>query len=283
MGFHAFPNVYTSNVTLKVKNLEKSILFYETIIGFKVSEKSKGKAILTADGKTPLLYLEQLDHIESKQGRTAGLYHFALLVPNRADLGMILQHLLQTGYPLQGASDHNVSEAIYLADPDGNGIEIYRDLSLEFWEWTGDFVKMDTLPLDAEAVLEAGSSQEWNGLPERTIIGHIHLHVGDLDKTVRFYVEGLGFQIVQKYGNQAYFISTGNYHHHIGLNIWNGIGVPAPKENHTGLKYFELKLPSLESSEQIENRLKEMGVSYTREHNIIYTADPSGNPIRLTI
>ncbi len=283
MGFHSNPNIYTSSVTLKVKNLEQSILFYQTMIGFQVREISENKAVLTADGKTPLIYLEQLFNIETNKVRTAGLYHVALLVPSREDLGVMLKHLVQSGCPLQGASDHDVSEAIYLADPDGNGIEIYRDLSPETWEWKGDFVKMGTLPMDADGVIAAGDHKEWTGLPAGTIIGHIHLHVGDLDKTVQFYVEGLGFNIVQKYGSQAYFLSTGKYHHHIGLNIWNGRGVPAPKENDTGLKHYDLKLPSLETFYQIVNRLKEMGAPYKLEEDIVYTADPSGNPIRLTV
>ncbi|WP_445489979.1 VOC family protein [Niallia sp. 03133] len=283
MRFHSSPNIYTSSVVLKVKNLEQSILFYKTMIGFKIKEKSDDKAVLTADGKSPLVYLEQLHNAEPKKARTAGLYHFALLVPTREDLGMMLKHLLQSGYPIQGASDHNVNEAIYLADPDGNGIEIYRDLSPEKWEWNNNFVKMDTLPLDAEGVLEAGNTKQWDGLPAETILGHIHLHVAELEQTVRFYVEGLGFKVVQKYGEQAYFISTGNYHHHLGLNIWNGIGASKPKENSTGLKYFELKVPSLEVLHQIETKLKEMNVAYQLLDHILYTEDPSGNAIRMTI
>ncbi|PKG25110.1 VOC family protein [Niallia nealsonii] len=281
MKFHSYPNIYPASLTLKIQDLETSIKFYENIIGFKLLDKTDKNAVLTVDGITPLVYLEQLEKAEPKNTRTTGLYHFAILVPSREDLGIILQHLLKSGYPLQGASDHTVSEAIYLADPDGNGIEIYRDLPAENWEWQNDFVSMATLAMDAEGVLEAGNNEEWNGLPKGSIIGHIHLHVADLEKTVAFYVEGLGFDIVQKYGTQAYFISTGRYHHHIGLNIWNGRGIPAPKAENIGLKYFDLKIPTEEKRNEIAERLEKLGEVIEKKENVFYVSDPSGNKIRL--
>ncbi|GKU84472.1 VOC family protein [Niallia sp. NCCP-28] len=283
MQFHSYPNIYPTSLTLKIQDLETSIKFYENIIGFRLLAKTDKNAVLTVDGTTPLLYLEQLEKAESKNTRTTGLYHFAILVPSREDLGIILQHLLKSGFPLQGASDHNVSEAIYLADPEGNGIEIYRDLPAENWQWQNDFVQMSTLAMDAEGVLEAGSNNEWNGLPAGSIIGHIHLHVADLEKTVAFYVEGLGFDIVQKYGTQAYFISTGKYHHHIGLNIWNGRGIPAPKAENVGLKYFDLKIPTEEKRNEIAERVEKLGEVIEKKDDIFYVSDPSGNTIRLII
>ena len=283
MKFHSYPNLYPTSLTLKIRNLEASIKFYENIIGFKLLNKTEKSAELTVDGTTPLVYLEQLEKAEPKNARMTGLYHFAILVPSREDLGIILQHLLKSGYPLQGASNHEVSEAIYLADPDGNGIEIYRDLPAEQWEWHNGSVQMGTFALDAKGVLQLGSSKEWQGLPEGSVIGHIHLHVADLDKTVKFYVDGLGFDIVQKYGEQAYFISTGNYHHHIGLNIWNGRGIPAPKTTNIGLKYFDLVVPTKEKRNKIVENLREMGAVVEKVEEDFYVCDPSGNRMRLTI
>lgn len=282
MKFHEYPNAYVQSVTLRVNNLQKMITFYESIIGLKVIDGSETMATLSADGKTPLLYLELLTDVEPKTRRTTGLYHFALLVPTREDLGDVLHHLITSGYPIQGASDHNVSEAIYLADPEGNGIEIYRDRSSSEWEWNGDFVKMDTLQMDAQGVLDAGNNKEWNGIASETIMGHIHLHVADLDRTVHFYVEVLGFDIVQKYGVQAFFLSTGHYHHHIGLNIWNGVGIPAPKETNTGLKFYNVKLPSTKVYDEIVETLKEKGIEYNESETYALVKDPSGNTIRLT-
>lgn len=281
MTFHDVPNIYAKSVTLKVSDLEKSLLFYKEVIGFSIASQEKKKAALCAGTGEAFLFIEELDQVEPKTMRTTGLYHFAILVPSREHLGMILTHLLETGYPLQGASDHDVSEAIYLADPDGNGIEIYRDRNATEWEWEGDFVRMDTAYMDTKGVLAAARNHPWKGLPEGTILGHIHLHVAELDKTVDFYVKGLGFDVILKYGSQAFFLSTGGYHHHVGLNIWNGIGAPVPKKNHVGLAYYDLKIPSQEKLEEIKQRLTELGATFVEEEDNWYTYDPSGNKIRL--
>lgn len=283
MTFHSDSTIYAKSITLKVSNLEKSLLFYTKIIGFSVVSQDKKTASLCAGTGDPFLFLEELEVIEPKMIRTTGLYHFAILVPTRAELGIILNHLLETGYPLQGASDHYVSEAIYLADPDGNGIEIYRDRKATEWEWEDGFVKMDTVYMDTKGVLATADNRQWKGLPEQTILGHIHLHVADLTDTVDFYVKGLGFDVVQKYGSQAFFLSTGQYHHHIGLNVWNGMGAPAPEKNHVGLAYFDLKIPNQVKLEEIKHRIVQIGALITEKEGIWYTWDPSGNTIRLTV
>lgn len=281
MSFHDVPNIYAKSVTLKVSNLEKSLLFYKEVIGFSIASQEKKKAALRAGRGEAFLFIEELDHVEPKTMRTTGLYHFAILVPSREHLGMILTHLLETGYPLQGASDHDVSEAVYLADPDGNGIEIYHDRSATEWKWEGDFIRMGTAYMDTKGVLAAASNHPWIGLPEGTILGHIHLHVAELEETVDFYVKGLGFDVVLKYGSQAFFLSTGHYHHHIGLNVWNGIGAPVAKKNQVGLAYYDLKIPSQEKLEEIIQRLIVLGATITEEEYSCYTYDPSGNMIRL--
>ncbi|MBE3569648.1 MAG: VOC family protein [Bacillales bacterium] len=281
MEFHRPPHTFVGQVDLKVAHLERSLVFYQTVIGFQILEQSKKKAILTADGKTPLVTIEQPENVIPKQPNRTGLYHFAILVPTRSDLAKVLLHFIQIGYPLQGGSDHLVSEALYLADPDGNGIEIYADRPSSTWNWNNGEVVMSTEPLDIESLLAEGGDGVWKGLPADTVIGHIHLHVSELQKTESFYREGLGFDVVNRYRRQALFISTGGYHHHIGLNTWNGVGIPAPSENSVGLKKFSLVLPSDEARNQIIDRLQKIDASVTEENGVFVTKDPSGNQIQL--
>ncbi|MCM3664009.1 VOC family protein [Mesobacillus subterraneus] len=281
MNFHQPPVTFVGQVNLKVQNFERALAFYKEVIGFKVYEQTERSAKLTADGKTVLLSIEQPEDVIPKQARTAGLYHFALLLPQRSDLANIVRHFLKLGYPLQGASDHLVSEALYLADPDGNGIEIYTDRPASKWDWNDNEVVMATQALDAENLLAEGKDESWNGLPAGTIMGHIHLHVSELANTEEFYTKGLGFEVVCRYGSQALFISSGKYHHHIGLNTWNGIGAPKPPVNSAGLESFTLVLPNEESVIATIARLKEIGASVTEEEYGVYTVDPSGNRINL--
>ncbi|PMC40212.1 glyoxalase [Bacillus sp. UMB0899] len=282
MSFHRKPNVYVSKLNLKVLDLIRSLAFYQDILGFQILEKSEKRAILTADGKTALLEIEQPDDVIPKQPRTTGLYHFALLLPSRSDLGSVLKHLLKLKYPLQGGSDHLVSEALYLADPDGNGIELYVDRSPSQWKWNNGEVEMSTDPIDVDGLLAEGRS-EWNKLPEDTIMGHIHLHVSELEKIKEFYCQGLGFEVVCNYGNQALFISSGGYHHHIGLNVWNGIGAPQPSEKSVGLIDYTIVYPNEKERDNASQRLQESGYNVAIEQEIYVTKDPSGNKIHLIV
>lgn len=279
--FHQSPTTYVGEVVVKVENLQRSIEFYTNVIGFKVLKQTESSVIFTADGHTPLLTIEQPKNIKAKQPRTTGLYHFALLLPSRADLGSILHHFIEKDVRLQGASDHLVSEALYLADPDGNGIEIYRDRAAEEWNWNGTEVEMASIALDAEGLLKEGKKTEWSGLPEKTVMGHIHLHVSELKNTEQFYTEGLGFEVVTRYGAQALFISTERYHHHIGLNTWNGVGSPAPAENTVGLKWFSLKFSSEEKKLAAVERLTSLGSQVELTDGDYFVKDPSGNKIKL--
>ncbi|MFT4416148.1 VOC family protein [Fredinandcohnia humi] len=282
MNFHRPPHTFVGQVELKVMDLERSLTFYQEIIGFKVLEKTESKALLTADGKNPLLIIEQPANVTTKEPRRTGLYHFAILLPTREDLGKVLLHLIQNNIPL-GASDHLVSEALYLDDPDGNGIEIYADRPAETWDWNNGEVKMVTEPLDGQGVLEEGKGQPWTGLPSDTLMGHIHLHVSELKKTEEYYTNGLGFEVVTRYGGQVLFISTGGYHHHIGLNTWNGVGAPPTPENSVGLKWFTLVLPSEEVRQKTISQLKDIGAFVREEDGIVETKDPSENKIRLVV
>ncbi|RKQ28802.1 VOC family protein [Oceanobacillus halophilus] len=282
--FFQKPTTYVGEVNINVSNLERSLNFYCDFMGFKVLEKTNNGAVLTADGQTPILSLEQPEDVVPKEGRTTGLFHFAILLPSRADLGAFLKHLIQTkGTQIRlGASDHYVSEALYFDDPDGNGIEIARDRPSTEWKWNGDQVEMDTVQMDAEGVLAAAGNEEWKGMPEDTLMGHIHLHVSNLKETEKFYVEALGFDIVTRFPG-ALFASSNSYHHHIGLNTWNGVGAKAPSENSVGLNWFTFVLPDAEKRNEVLENLKKQGASVEIEKDVYTTKDPSGNTIQLRL
>lgn len=281
MKFHRAPHTFVSQVDLKVENLERSLTFYREVIGFQLLERTGNRAILTADGKTPLLSIVQPANAIPKPPNTSGLYHYALLLPTRSDLAKVLQHFIQRNYPL-GASDHLVSEALYLNDPDGNGIEIYADRPSSTWRLENGEVVMATEPLDAENLLAESRGERWSGLPKDTIIGHIHLHVAELKETEEFYCRGLGFDVVSRY-YQAVFISTGGYHHHIALNTWNGVGAPTPPANSVGLNWFSLVYPTDEARKKAVEQLRLIGAGVKEEDGIFLTKDPSGNRIQLRV
>lgn len=283
MGFHSKPTTFVGHVKIKVENLERSLKFYQEVIGFDVLEQTDSTAILTTDGKTSILSLVQPINAIPKQGRTTGLYHFAILLPERSDLANIVVHLVNKGIRF-GSSDHLVSEALYLDDPDGNGIEIYIDRGPSEWSWKGEEVAMTVDPLDFENLLTTViPGKIWQGMPEGTVMGHIHLHVSELKKTEEFYVKGLGFDVVNRYGSQALFLSTGKYHHHIGVNTWNGVGAPAPANNSVGLESFILILPNEDARKRCVSNLKQIGANVTEENNTFITYDPSGNRIVLAV
>lgn len=282
MNFHHEPITFVGQVNLKVQNLERSLAFYKEVIGFKVLEQTDRSANLTADGKTVLLSIQQPNNIVPKQGRTTGLYHYALLMPKRSDLAKIVNHFVEIGLQF-GSSDHLVSEALYLSDPDGNGIEIYIDRDPSEWDWKNGEVAMTVDPLNFADLLAGGKQQSWKGLPAGTVMGHIHLHVSELKKTEEFYIMGLGFEVVNRYGAQALFISDGKYHHHIGLNTWNGVGAPTPSPNSVGLESYTLMLPNEEKRNEIIAQLKNIGAPVTEENGSFVTSDPSGNRIYLQV
>lgn len=280
MKFHEKPNTFVKQVNINVLNLDLALEFYREVIGFQVLEQTNRQAILTADGKTGLLTLEQPIDVVPKEERTSGLFHFALLLPTRVDLAVFYRHLNEVGYKF-GASDHLVSEALYITDPDGNGIEVYIDRPAAEWTWSNGEVKMVSDPINEESLL-AESDSRWDGLPAATIMGHIHLHMSDLQKAEEFYTKGLGFKVVSHYP-QAIFISTGDYHHHIALNTWQGVGAPTPQKNSVGLNWYTLVFPNEEARVKVVEQLQNLGTSVVVENNMLMTEDPSGNKIQLTV
>ncbi|SFF97351.1 VOC family protein [Sporolactobacillus nakayamae] len=282
MQFHEAPNMYVNHVYLFVRNLRRSKDFYSGILGLSILQESKQAITFSANGIDPLLTLEQPVVVLPPIRRSAGLYHFAMLVPSRKDLAAVTARLMKEGYPLVGGADHAVSEALYLEDPDGNGIEIYRDRPADEWKWENGKVLMLTEAID-EHLLDELNGEPWGGLPKETKMGHLHLQVANLKETEKFYVEGLGFNLVAAYEPYADFISTGGYHHHLGLNVWNSRGVPVQKGTHVGLNYYRLVFPDTQMRQEAIDRLLKSGVSIEQTNERMFAKDPSGIKFELGI
>ncbi|AUD12847.1 MULTISPECIES: VOC family protein [unclassified Planococcus (in: firmicutes)] len=279
MNFHQKPVHYVESLTLKVLDLKGMSRFYTEVLGFETIEQKERETILGVGGEE-ILTLQYAPEFKAKAGRFAGLYHFAVLLPNRKELGKILLHLHEQRIPI-GSSDHQVSEALYLSDPEGNGIEIYRDREPGEWEWRGDQVHMTVDPLDVQEVAQASNGEKWSGMPAGTVLGHIHLHVSDLQAAHDFYTGAIGFGLVANLGNQALFVSDGNYHHHIGLNIWNGTGIPALPDQTAGLAHYVIRVADEQAQNAMRDRLQAYGADIHVDGAALETADPSGNRIRI--
>jgi catechol 2,3-dioxygenase len=270
-------------VALTVTDLARSADFYRNVLGFSIMEEGKDKMVLGAGGK-PLLSLTEKAGAPPAQATATGLYHFAILVPTRADLAKSLLHLVQSGYPLEGAADHLVSEALYLSDPDSNGIEIYRDRPREDWPRRAGVIQMATDPLDLRALLVEAQADErpWDGLPAGTKLGHMHLQVGNLSQARDFYHGALGFDIVVDWEHMgALFVSAGGYHHHIGLNTWRSRGGRPAPEGSAGLAYFSIILPDAAALAPVLARLDAAGIEYRQENGAVVVEDPWKNSILL--
>lgn len=282
MKFHKSPTTYVGNVVLKVGDIDRSVQFYEQVIGLKVLEKMERKVRFTADGKNVLLTIEQPNNVIKKTENKTGLYHFALLMPEQSDLANIVRHFINIGIQF-GSADHLVSEALYLADPDGNGIEIYIDRHPDEWTWQNNEVNMTTDALDFNILLADESETGWEGLPKGTVMGHIHLQVADLKSNERFYVEGLGFNVVSRFGSRALFISDNHYHHHIALNTWASTTIPNPTEDDVGLASYSVVFPDKATRDKTVLKLKDIAATVVEKAGSYVTYDPSGIRINLEI
>jgi len=279
MGIHAETKL--GYVHLTVSNLNRSLDFYRQSLGFKVHWQENGSAGLGA-GRHDLLKLTENPQAQRVRGVT-GLYHFAILVPSRLELARSLRRLAQTQTPLEGMADHGVSEALYLPDPDGNGIEIYRDRPRAEWPIVNGQLQMTVDPLDAAGVLAEPADNPEAGLAPATVLGHMHLHVSHLAEAETFYREVIGFEVMQHFGGQAAFLSAGGYHHHLGLNTWAGVGAPPPPENAVGLRYFAINLPEQAELGRLIERTRRANWPFEEQSGGIFLRDPSRNGVLVTV
>jgi catechol 2,3-dioxygenase len=238
-------------VELTVADLDRSLGFYRSALGLEALERDGGTARVGAGGTTLLVLVEEPGATPAP--RSTGLFHFALLVPERADLARWLANAARERVQLQGLSDHFVSEAIYLADPDLHGIEVYADRPRERWE--GQVERMTTLPLDVQDLLgelESPETAPFAGLPAGTRMGHVHLQVSSVPEAVQFYRDVLGLDLMATYGAQAAFLSAGGYHHHVGANTWSSAGRPQPPEGHARLRHATMVVPGATGGELVD-------------------------------
>ncbi|WP_186575925.1 VOC family protein [Aquibacillus kalidii] len=229
---HSF---HIKQIDLVITNLHKSIEFYTNVLGFQLLSKTASEARLGIADNTELIHLYENKEACRQGKQETGIYHFAILLPERKYLASFLKHVMASGYPLVGASDHLFSEAIYFQDPDNIGIEVYADRPRETWQYENGQLQAATLPLNAEDLLNA-TNEKWKGFPAKTIIGHLHFHVSSTKLARIFYVDKLGLDPMIEMGDQVLFVAGGGYHHHIGLNTWNGTSAVVPKHPVVGLK-----------------------------------------------
>ncbi len=266
------PQTTVGPVHLTVADLERSLEYYGEAIGLAVLERDGGSARL-GTGRRELLVLVEEPGARPAYGHT-GLYHFALLLPERVELARWLAHAGREGVPLVGLSDHFVSEAIYLSDPDGHGIEIYCDRPREVWEGQV-FERMTTLPLDVTSLLaEVSEAERFDGLPAGTVMGHVHLKVASIPDTIAYYRDVLGFELMAQLGAQAAFFAAGGYHHHIGANTWESAGAAPPPPGTAALRQATIVFPDAAERDRVLGRLDEEGP---------LVRDPSGNALALTV
>jgi len=230
--FHTNSSKHISHVYIQVVDLTRMVDFYHDVLGFDVLSKSHHRVVLgmKQEAMITLLYSSNTQ-LETQV--TQGLYHVAYLVPNKDDFASFLRFISTLDIPLDGFADHGVSQAIYLRDPEGNGIEIYMDRNPQDWPHIKGQLHMVSDPLDVRALLQL--SKEERKLPSTTILGHLHLHVDDLIKSIKFYEETLGYKVRQRVGSQVAFLSDGMYHHHLGINTWNGRKIPKKNKKTSGL------------------------------------------------
>jgi catechol 2,3-dioxygenase len=270
-------------VHVTVSNLDRSVGYYESVVGLVVRERGAGHAFLGAGGEDLLVLVEQPGAAPTRG--YCGLYHFALLVPARVDLARWLAHAARDRVALVGLSDHFVSEAIYLSDPDEHGIEIYWDRPRASWE--GQVAqRMTTLPLDTRSLLdelEDPAHEPFERLPPGTVMGHVHLCVADIQRTIAFYRDVLGFGLMASLGAHAAFLSAGGYHHHIGANTWESAGAGQAPAGMASLRQVTILLPSEVDRDRLVEQLAGGGHMPETGEGGVLVHDPSGNPIVLAV
>jgi catechol 2,3-dioxygenase len=270
-------------VHLTVSDLERSLAYYGEVVGLETRERGGGKVTLGA-AERDLLHLVEEPGARTAAGHT-GLYHFALLVPERVDLARWLARAARDRVQLVGLSDHFVSEALYLSDPDGHGIEIYWDRPRTHWEGKVA-ARMTTQPLDVKSLLselDDPAGESFEALPAGTVMGHIHFKVATIPETVAFYRDVLGFALMAEFGSSAAFLSAGGYHHDIGANVWESAGAPPPPAGTAALRQATFCLPEEAERDRVLARLEESGHSVEDGVESPVVRDPSGNALALAL
>ncbi len=256
--YHNDQTVHFQSVTLLTKNLNKQIEFYKEVLGFTLLSSTNENAVFSTDGKNPILELVTNDQVKDVKN-TQGLYHIAYLFPNERALSRILRRLVQYKYPLTGASDHGVSHALYLDDPEDNGIELYFDLDDTLWPRKNGKIDMYTHGVDAQALYDLTEGEAISPIDKDVIIGHLHFHVQTLGSAQRFYRDIIGLDLIQNFFGQALFLSDSGYHHHLGLNIWNP-GAPLRALDVPGLESYTVSMPKAKYDALLA-RLKENNIT----------------------
>lgn len=281
-GFRLPDGTRVGPVRLEIADLARSLDYYMGILGLRPIDRSASEVTLGAEGDArPLVTLVQRAGARPapRRGRL-GLYHFAILLPDRASLGRFAQHLADIGAHA-GAADHLVSEAFYLQDPDNLGIEVYADRPRDTWRRVGRQLMMATDPIDATGLVQAAGAASWAGMPLGAVMGHVHLHVGAIDAAQAFYSDGLGFdRTVWSYPG-ALFLSAGGYHHHLGTNTWAGADARPAGAGDARLAEWALELPGAEAVEAAAESLGRAGFGAERQGGDVVTRDPWGTPLRL--
>ena len=278
------PRTHLDHVHLTVRDLDKEIRFYTEIIGLQVRRREERFAALGA-GAHDLIRLTQDPDAPSGE-RTAGMYHFSLLVKERADLARWLRRIAVTKTPVEGQVHHApAAEAIYLPDPEGNTVELNWDPPREVWSRIGQEGFKGNLPLDTDALfalIQGEDDAAWQGAPADTTFSHIHLYVGDLDAAARFYTEVIGFERVTEFRGQAMFVSAGGYHHHVAFNLWKGRGIPPQPCGAAGLKYYVVQTPEKAELDRVLGRVRAAGLPLEESEAGPLVRDPAGMGVVLT-
>ncbi|EJM98829.1 putative ring-cleavage extradiol dioxygenase [Phyllobacterium sp. YR531] len=249
VSFAAKAPTYVSKIGIKAKDADLLSTYYQDVVGLREISR-KGQSITLGAGETPLLEIEQAT-VRADDPQSAGLYHTAFLLPERADLAQWAKRAIDRRIPIVGASDHLVSEAIYLTDPEGNGIEIYADRPHEKWTWNGSTVAMATEPLDVGNLLAETDGRPWSGAPDGTMVGHLHLRVGNAKEAETWWQSELGLDTVAAYGAAAVFMSTGGYHHHVAANAWQSRGAGRRDNDRSGLAWAEFTSTNAKEEREI--------------------------------
>ena len=274
------PTLRIGTLALTVRDLERTTRFYRDVVGLRALD-SDGDGVRLGTRAAVLLELRRDADARLGSPHEAGLYHAAFLLPDRAALGAWMRHAARHRFPLGGLADHRVSEAVYLSDPEGNGVEIYSDRPRETWTWSGDTVAMTTDPLDVAALMREAGQLTWDGAPDGTSVGHVHFKVGEIASAEAFYAGVLGVPVTARYPGGSFF-GADRYHHHFAANIWSSRGAGPRRGPATGLAEVGILVAEAATIDAIERRAGAAGIATTRRGPLLALTDPWGTSLTLT-